>query len=89
MNRIDKKALSETDICDLFITPAIKNAGWDTLNNIRHEVTLSPGTIIVRGNMSSRSKKNSLTMFTIRNWVYLLPLLKQKTIKETVSDPHS
>jgi len=54
---IDKKKLSEKDICDLFITPAIKNAGWNPINQIRREVTLTPGPVIVRGNMSSRNKK--------------------------------
>ena len=57
MDKINKKELSETDICDLFITPAIKNAGWDPVNQIRREVTLTPGPVIVRGNMSSRNKK--------------------------------
>ena len=57
MNEINKKELSETDICDLFITPAIKEAGWDPIKQIRREVTLTPGPVIVRGNMSSRSKK--------------------------------
>jgi len=57
LDKIKKKELSETDICDLFITPAIKNAGWDPVNQIRREVTLTPGPVIVRGNMSSRNKK--------------------------------
>lgn len=57
MDKTDKKKLSETDICDLFITPAIKNAGWDPVTQIRREVTLTPGPVIVRGNMSSRNKK--------------------------------
>jgi type I restriction enzyme R subunit len=57
MDSKDKKALSETDICDLFITPAIKNAGWDSMTQIRREVTLAPGPVVVRGNMSSRNKK--------------------------------
>lgn len=57
MNSKDKKELSEIDICDLFITPAIKDAGWDQMSQIRREVTLTPGPIIVRGNMSSRNKK--------------------------------
>ncbi len=57
MSTIDKKACGETDICDLFITPAIKSAGWDPITQIRREVTLSPGPVIVRGNMSSRNKK--------------------------------
>ena len=37
-----EKALSETDICDLFITPAIKDASWDAMRQIRREVTLTP-----------------------------------------------
>lgn len=57
MDNKDKKQLSEIDICDLFITPAIKQAGWDQLTQIRREVTLTPGPVIVRGNMSSRNKK--------------------------------
>ena len=57
MDKINKKELSETDICDLFITPSIKDAGWDQMRQIRREVTLTPGPIIVRGNLSSRNKK--------------------------------
>ena len=57
MGEVDKKELSETDICDLFITPAIRNVGWDPIKQIRREVTLTPGPIVVRGEMSSRNKK--------------------------------
>lgn len=57
MENINKKELSEIDICDLYITPAIKNAGWDQHTQIRREVTLTPGPVIVRGEMSSRNKK--------------------------------
>jgi type I restriction enzyme R subunit len=57
MKSKEKKELSEIDICDLFITPAIIKAGWDQLTQIRREVTLTPGPIIVRGNMTSRNKK--------------------------------
>ena len=57
MSKINKKEISEIDICDLFITPAIKAAGWDQLSQIRREVTLTPGPIVVRGSISSRNKK--------------------------------
>ena len=57
MNKKDKKELSEADICDQFITPAIRDAGWDPIKQIRREVTLTPGPIVVRGDMSSRNKK--------------------------------
>ena len=57
MDEAEKKKCSEIDICDLFITPAIKQAGWDQMQQIRREVTLAPGPVIVRGNLSSRNKK--------------------------------
>lgn len=57
MNKKDKKELSEADIKAKFITPAIRNAGWDEMTQIRREVTLTPGPVIVRGNLSSRNKK--------------------------------
>lgn len=57
MDPSEKKRLSEIDVCDLFITPAIKQAGWDQMQQIRREVTLAPGPIVVRGNLSSRNKK--------------------------------
>ncbi len=67
MTGINKKELSETDICDLFITPAIKDAGWDPIRQIRREVTLTPGPVIVRGNLSSRNKKKC-TWFPRSAW---------------------
>lgn len=57
MDPKEKKELSEIDICDLFITPATKDVGWDQLKQIRREVTLTPGPVIVRGNISARNKK--------------------------------
>lgn len=54
---LDKKTLSEADVCDLLITPAIKSATWDPTTQIRREVTLTPGPITVRGNVASRNKK--------------------------------
>ena len=57
MDKKDKLELSEADVRALFITPAIRNAGWDDETQIRREVTLTPGPIIVRGHLSSRDKK--------------------------------
>lgn len=68
MNSDDKKKLSESDICDLFITPAIKNAGWDPIRQIRREVTLTPGPVVVRGNLSSRNKKKKKFADYVLSW---------------------
>jgi type I restriction enzyme R subunit len=57
LTRINKKELSESDICDLYISPAIRGAGWEPTLQIRREVTLAPGPITVRGNVASRNKK--------------------------------
>jgi len=68
MHSKEKKALSESDICDLFITPAVNNAGWDPMTQIRREVTLTPGPVVVRGNMSSRNKKKKKFADYVLSW---------------------
>lgn len=54
---MNKKALSEQDICTKFITPAIQQSGWDIQSQVRQEVTFTAGRIIVRGRLHSRGKK--------------------------------
>jgi type I restriction enzyme R subunit len=53
---MDKKALSERDICTKFITPALRKAGWDEMLQIREEVSFTKGRIIVRGKLVSRGQ---------------------------------
>jgi type I restriction enzyme R subunit len=55
---IDKRTLSEEDICRLFITPAIESSGWNPTTQIRQEVTFTDGKILVRGNSHSRGERN-------------------------------
>jgi len=80
LSEINKKDLSELDICDQYITPSVKEAGWDQLSQIRRDVTLTPGPIIVRGNMSARNRKrrNMQTMFFTGSLEFLLQSSKQK-----------
>ena len=80
LDKINKKELSEIDICDLFITPAIKDAGWDHMQQIRREVTLTPGPIIVRGNMSSRNKKKFADYVLYQEPGAPIAVVKPKTI---------
>ena len=53
---MNKKELSERDICTKFITPALRQAGWDDLSQLREEVSFTKGRIIVRGKMVTRGK---------------------------------
>jgi type I restriction enzyme, R subunit len=87
MDHSEKKKLSEIDICDLFITPAIRNAGWESETQIRREVTLAPGPVIVRGNMSSRNKKKKKFADYVLSWVAGNPVavVEAKDNNHTVS----
>jgi type I restriction enzyme R subunit len=68
MNKKEKQELSESDICDLFISPAIKAAKWDPFTQIRREVTLTPGPVVVRGDMSARNKKKKKFADYVLSW---------------------
>lgn len=87
MDKTSKKELSETDICDLYITPAIKGAGWDPLRQMRREVTLAPGPVIVRGNVSSRNKKKKKFADYVLSWEPGIPVavIEAKDNNHTVS----
>ena len=61
MNIMDKRGLSERDICTKFITPALRKAGWDEMLQIREEVSFTKGRIIVRGKLVSRGQPSAPT----------------------------
>jgi type I restriction enzyme R subunit len=56
MDALDKKKLTERDICTKFITPALSQSGWDHHHQIREEVNVTKGRVIVKGNSVSRAK---------------------------------
>ena len=53
---IDKRALTERDICTKYITPALQRAGWDIATQILEEFPLTKGRIIVRGKLHTRGQ---------------------------------
>ena len=53
---MDKRSLSERDICTKFITPAIEKAGWDKQTQLLEEVSFTDGRIYVRGKLTARGK---------------------------------
>ncbi|ELY3838492.1 DEAD/DEAH box helicase family protein [Cronobacter turicensis] len=54
MAGVSKIHLTETDIITKFILPAIKEAGWDVMTQIRQEVKLRDGKVVVRGKLAAR-----------------------------------
>ena len=53
---MNKKDLSERDVCTKFITPALRAAGWDEQTQFREEVYFTKGRITVRGKLVTRGK---------------------------------
>ena len=55
-----KKNLSESDLCDKFIRPAMEAAGWHGLDQIYREYPLRAGRVVVRGKTAQRDKSTVL-----------------------------
>lgn len=53
---MNKKDLSERDICTKFITPALKKAGWDEITQLREEVSFTKGRVQVHGRIAKRGE---------------------------------
>ena len=49
--------LSERDVCTKFITPALKDAGWDINTQVFEEVSFTDGKIIVKGKLVARGTR--------------------------------
>ncbi|HAM8036396.1 TPA: DEAD/DEAH box helicase family protein [Escherichia coli] len=54
MAELDLSNLTEADIITKCVMPAILNAGWDNTTQIRQEVKLRDGKVIVRGKVAAR-----------------------------------
>ena len=57
MSDIDKKSLTERDICTKFINPALEAAGWDLMHQIREQYYFTDGPVIVRGKSVKRGDR--------------------------------
>lgn len=54
---MNKKEMTESDICMKFITPSIEKAKWDLNKQVRREVYFTEGKIIVAGKTVKRGKR--------------------------------
>lgn|GEM_PF-3584853 len=54
----EKKNLTERDICTKYITPAIvETAGWNRDTQLKEELSLTKGKVIVRGKLHRRGEQ--------------------------------
>ena len=81
---MDKKHLTETDIITKFILPAIEQAGWDSMTQLRQEVKLRDGKVIVRGNMGVRKTVKSADIVLYHKPNLPLAVIEAKANKHEV-----
>src|SRR3546814_18748548 len=80
---MDKKSLSERDICTKFIAPAIQAAGWDIQNQVREEVSFTKGRVIVRGKLHSRGQARRADFILYRQPNLRLAVIEAKDNKRS------
>ncbi|WP_207819255.1 EcoAI/FtnUII family type I restriction enzme subunit R [Parashewanella curva] len=81
---INKSTLTETDIITKFILPAVKDAGWDDMTQIRQEVKLRDGKVIVRGKVAARKKVKSADIVLYHKPNMPLAVIEAKANKHEV-----
>ena len=83
---MNKKRLSERDICTKYITPALEQASWDITTQIREEYLLTKGRIIVRGKLHTRAahKRADYVLFYKPN--IPIAIIEAKDNNHTVGD---
>lgn len=82
---MNKKSLSERDICTKFITPAIKKAGWNTLTQLLEEVSFTDGKIYVRGRMTTRGARKRADYILYYKPNIPIAIIEAKDNKHSVS----
>lgn len=83
---INKKALSERDICSKYLTPSILEAGWDLHTQMREEYPLTNGRILVRGKLVTRGTAKRADYVLFRKPGLPIAVVEAKDNNHTVGD---
>ncbi len=82
---MNKKTLSERDICTKYITPAIAKAGWDVVKQILEEVSFTDGKIYVRGKLTARGERKRADYILYYKPNIPIAIIEAKDNKQSVS----
>ncbi|TXH01309.1 MAG: DEAD/DEAH box helicase [Candidatus Moraniibacteriota bacterium] len=81
---MNKKELTEQDICSKFILPAVTSAGWSLQSQIREQYSFTAGRIIVRGNTIARGDRKRADFILFQKPNTPLALIEAKDNKHSV-----
>jgi len=83
---MNKKQLSERDICTKYITPALEKAGWNVTTQVREEYSLTKGRIIVRGKLHTRARHKRADYVLFYKPNIPIAIIEAKDNNHTVGD---
>jgi type I restriction enzyme R subunit len=82
---MNKKTLSERDICTKYISPAVLNAGWDIQKQVREEFSFTAGRIYVKGNLWTRGKQKRADYLLYHKPNIPIAIIEAKDNNHTIS----
>jgi type I restriction enzyme R subunit len=83
---MNKKELSEQDICTKFITPAIEESGWDKMKQLREQVSFTAGRIIVGGKTYKRGDAKRADYILYYKANFPIAVIEAKDNKHAIGD---
>ncbi len=83
---MNKKSLSERDICSKFITPALIAAGWDLKRQIREELSFTDGRVIVQGKLHTRGTRKRADYILYYKKDIPIAIIEAKDNKKSLGD---
>ena len=83
---MNKKSLSERDICTKFIIPALKAAGWDIKKQVREELSFTDGRVIVQGKLHTRGKRKRADYILYYKKDIPIAIIEAKDNKKALGD---
>ena len=85
---MNKKSLSESDICDRFISPALVSSGWGE-TRWRREYPFTAGRIIVRGELVARGKQKRADYLLFYKSNIPIAVIEAKDNTHSIADGHT
>lgn len=86
MTSLDKKSLSERDICTKFVIPALSAAGWDIQQQVREQHFFTDGTVLVKGKTVKRGRRKFADFLLFYKSNIPLAVIEAKDNNHSVGD---
>ena len=88
MMNVNKKELKEQEIRTMFITPALKEKGWEVLKNMREEYYFTDGRVLVAGSQHSvaEGKKADYLLYHKQEFIDTIALCPNWTLVDFYVD---